>query len=212
KGVHSLISAFARVRAETDARLLVVGFGTFREALEALTRSLGSGDRHTTGLLAGSGRLFEGGVEGPMEHLHATEELFGSARGLEGAVEFIGPLNHRELVRLLPAADAAVVPSIFPETFGLVAAEFGASGVPPFVADHSGLREAGGIVGQDLPFDTRVSMDGFEENLARALTGYLRRPEKERRRCRETVRRNSIEYLSWETLASRIFGLSREER
>ncbi|MBA2442261.1 MAG: glycosyltransferase, partial [Rubrobacter sp.] len=42
KGVHSLISAFARVRAETDARLLVVGFGTFREALEALTRSLGS--------------------------------------------------------------------------------------------------------------------------------------------------------------------------
>jgi glycosyltransferase involved in cell wall biosynthesis len=30
KGVHSLVSAFARVRRETGARLLVIGFGTFR--------------------------------------------------------------------------------------------------------------------------------------------------------------------------------------
>ena len=36
KGVHSLISAFARVREETGARLLMIGFGTFREGLEAL--------------------------------------------------------------------------------------------------------------------------------------------------------------------------------
>jgi hypothetical protein len=48
------------------------------------------------------------------------------------------------------------VPSIFPETFGLVAAEFAAAGVVPFVADHSGLREAGALVGQGLPFDLRV--------------------------------------------------------
>lgn len=212
KGVHSLLSAFARVRAVSDARLLVVGFGTFREALQALTLALGSGDRHTTGLLAGSGRLFEGGEEGPMEHFHATEELFESARGLEDAVQFTGPLQHEELARLLPAADAAVVPSIFPETFGLVAAEFAASGVPPFVADHSGLREAGATVGRDLPFDVRVPLDGFEENLARALTVYLGMPGEARQRCRETVRRNSVEYLSWDTLAGSIAGLSLEGR
>ena len=106
-------------------------------------------------------------------------------------------------------ADVAVVPSIFPETFGLVAAEFAAAGVPAFVADHSGLREAGGIVGRDLPFEVRVGMEGFEENLAAALTGYLARPEKERREHRETVRRNSVEYLSWDTLAERIVNLAR---
>jgi hypothetical protein len=41
-----------------------------------------------------------------------------------------------------------------------VAAESGAASVPPFVADHSGLREAGGFVGRGLPFDTRVSLRG----------------------------------------------------
>ena len=68
---------------------------------------------------------------------------------------FVGPLGHAELANITPAADVAVVPSIFPGTFGLVAAEFAAE-VVPFVADHSGLREAGAFVGQDLPFDLRV--------------------------------------------------------
>jgi len=122
--------------------------------------------------------------------------------GIAVAIEFVGPLGHAELAKILPAADVAVVPSIFPETFGLVAAEFAAAGVPPFVADHSGLREAGGIVGRGLPFDLRVGMDGFEENLTRALTGYLSLPEEERRGCREIVRRNSVEQLSWGTLAN----------
>jgi glycosyltransferase involved in cell wall biosynthesis len=113
----------------------------------------------------------------------------------------------------LPAAEVAVVPSIFPETFGLVAAEAAASSVPPFVADHSGLREAGGLVGRGLPFDTRVSLEGdFGENLARALSGYLALPPKERQRCREIVRRNSIEDLSWNALAGRIVELARGSR
>jgi glycosyltransferase involved in cell wall biosynthesis len=100
-----------------------------------------------------------------------------------------------------------VVPSIFPETFGLVAAEFAASGVVPFVADHSGLGEAGAIIGRGLPFEVRVSMDGFEENLARTLTEYLELPDEERRRCEEVVRRNCIEHLGWGTLAQRIVEL-----
>jgi glycosyltransferase involved in cell wall biosynthesis len=38
-------------------------------------------------------------------------------------------------------ADVTVVPSIFPEAFGMVAAEAPASGSPPLVARHSGLAE-----------------------------------------------------------------------
>ena len=130
---------------------------------------------------------------------------------MEDSVEFVGPLYHEDLSRLLPATDAGVVPSIFPETFGLVAAEFAASGVVPFVADHSGLREAGEIIGRGLPFDLRVGMDGFEENLARALTDYLRLPEEERRRCGEIARCNSVEHLSWETLAQRLVEIVEEK-
>ena len=208
KGVHSLLSAFAQVRRQTDARLLVVGFGTFREALEALVHTLGEGDRHTAGLLAGSGRLFEGGESSPMEHFHLTDELLREAAGMEGSVEFLGPLYHGDLAKLLPAADVAVVPSIFPETFGLVAAEFAASGAPPFVADHSGLREAGAIVGRGLPFDLRVGMESFEENISRALTDYLMLPREERDECRRLVRRNSVDYLGWDTLADRIVEIA----
>ena len=209
KGVHSLLAAFARVHRGTGARLLVVGYGTFREALEALVRALDRGDTETVELLAGSGRLYEGGIPSPMEHFTPTDELLKNARGAEVAVEFIGPLYHGELAKLLPAADVAVVPSIFPETFGLVAAEFAAAGVPPFVADHSGLREAGGIVGRGLPFEVRVGMENFEENLATAVSGYLARPERERREYRETVRRNSVDYLSWDTLGEKIAALAR---
>jgi glycosyltransferase involved in cell wall biosynthesis len=119
-------------------------------------------------------------------------------------VVFVGPLGDAELANILPAADVAVVPSIFPETFDLVAAEFAAAGVVPFVADHSGLREAGAFVGQDLPFDLRVPMEGFEENLRAALGGFLARPKGERREHAATVRRNSVKSLSWNTLAERI--------
>src|SRR5690348_9264833 len=54
---------------------------------------------------------------------------------------FTGPLEHRHLVHLLPLADVTVVPSIFPEAFGMVAAEAAAAGSLPLVARHSGLAE-----------------------------------------------------------------------
>jgi len=207
KGVHSLISAFSRVRKETGARLLVIGFGTFREGLEALDCSLSAGDEATVERLAEMGKLLEGGPAGPLEHFELTDELLSDARGMEEDVLFIGALYHGDLTKLLPAADAAAVPSIFPETFGLVAAEYAASGVVPFVSDHSGLREAGEIVGRGLPFDLRVGMDGFEENLAKALGDYLRLPEEDRRRCEKAVRRNCVEHLSWGTLAEKLVTL-----
>ena len=209
KGVHSLLSGFARSREETGARLLVIGYGTFREGLEALVHALSTGNRPAVDTLVGNGKLFEGGPASPMEHFEVSDEMLGDAAGMEDYVEFVGPLYHEELSRVLPAASVAVVPSIFPETFGLVAAEFGASGVPPFVADHSGLREAGGIVGKGLPFDTRVGMSsGFEENISRALTSYLSLPQDEQRECRKIVEANAVEDLSWGALAERIAELA----
>jgi glycosyltransferase involved in cell wall biosynthesis len=212
KGVHSLLSAFARVRQETEARLLIVGFGTFREGLEALTHALSTDDDKTVERLAELGKLLEGGSAGPLEHFEVSKELLDDAVGMEDVVEFIGPLRHEELAMLLPRAEVGVVPSIFPETFGLVAAEFAASGVVPFVADHSGLREAGEIVGRGLPFDLHIDMDGFEKNLAYTLIEYLKLPENERRRCSSTVRHNGVKRLSWKTLAKRLVTITGKSR
>ena len=211
KGVHSLVSAFARVRRVTGARLLLVGFGTFREGLQTLVHALSMGDEKVVARLAELGRLLEGGPAEPLEHFELAEELLGATAGMENDVGFVGPLYHGDLAKLLPAGDVGVVPSIFPETFGLVAAEFAASGVVPLVADHSGLRETGEIIGRGLPFDLRVPLDGFEKNLARALIEYLELPEEERRRCGKIARRNSVEHLSWERLAERLVELVGEK-
>jgi glycosyltransferase involved in cell wall biosynthesis len=207
KGVHSLISAFAPVRRATGARLLVIGFGTFREGLQALVGALDAGDEESAGWLAEHGRLVEGGPDEPLEHFGLSGAFVEDAKGFGPSIEFVGPLGHAELAKILPAVDVAVVPSIFPETFGLVAAEFAAAGVVPFVADHSGLREAGALVGQGLPFDLGIPMKGFEENLARALEGFLSLPAGERAHHADTVRRNSVRSLGWGTLAEKIVAV-----
>jgi glycosyltransferase involved in cell wall biosynthesis len=64
---------------------------------------------------------------------------------------FTGALEHRHLVHLLPLCDVSVVPSIFPEAFGMVAAEAAAAGVPPVVASHSGLAEVGAGIAAEYP-------------------------------------------------------------
>jgi glycosyltransferase involved in cell wall biosynthesis len=100
KGVHSLVSAFARVRRETGARLLVIGFGTFREGLEALVHSLSAGDETTVERLAELGKILEGGPAAPLEHFELSEELLRDAVGLEDDVLFTGPVYHEELAKI----------------------------------------------------------------------------------------------------------------
>ena len=58
-------------------------------------------------------------------------------------------------MHLLALADAAVVPSIFPEAFGMVAAEAAAAGCPPIVADHSGLAEIAAGLRRHYPPELR---------------------------------------------------------
>ncbi len=84
KGVHSLVSAFARVRGETGARLLVIGFGTFREGLEALVHSLSAGDETTVERLAELGKLLEGGPAGPARALRALRGAAARRGGVGG--------------------------------------------------------------------------------------------------------------------------------
>ncbi len=89
-------------------------------------------------------------------------------------VLFTGPLEHRHLVHLLALADACVVPSIFPEAFGMVAAEAAATGCPPLVARHSGLAEIAAGLAEEYPPDLR-DLAGFTsgdvDDLRAKLTG-----------------------------------------
>ena len=135
---------------------------------------------------------------------------FGPARAeLEAAADdrvlFTGPLEHRHLKHLWALADVSVTPSIFPEAFGMVAAEAAACGSPPLVARHSGLAEiAAGIEAEYPPEHRRLA--GFDPGDAADLTGKLHAilalaPE-ERRWLGEAARRAVVRRWSWERVAA----------
>ncbi|MEX0674351.1 MAG: glycosyltransferase [Gaiellaceae bacterium] len=122
---------------------------------------------------------------------------------------FTGPLEHRHLRHLLPLADVAVVPSIFPEAFGMVAAEAAAAGVPPLVARHSGLAEIATGLEEEYPPElahlasfTTGDVDELRARLAELLS--LAPPE--RARLREAARRAALERWSWVHVAERLLA------
>ena len=65
----------------------------------------------------------------------------GGRRWRRTRVAFTGRLEHDDLPDLLRRLQAQVVPSTFPEAFGMVAAEAAACGALPLSAAHSGLAE-----------------------------------------------------------------------
>ena len=69
---------------------------------------------------------------------------------------------------LLPLCDVAVVPSIFPEAFGMVAAEAAAAGVLPVVSAHSGLAEVAAGIGEEVG-PPRLRRSSFPAGDAAAL-------------------------------------------
>jgi glycosyltransferase involved in cell wall biosynthesis len=160
KGVHLLLDALRRL----DARALIVGFGDYREQLEAAAPPRAA---------------------------------------------FTGPLEHRHLVHLLPLADVCVVPSIFPEAFGMVAAEAAASGCPPLVARHSGLAEvAAGLEREYAPEHRELASfaTGDVDDLARKLDAILSLPPVEREALGVAARRAAEGLWSWATVAERLLA------
>jgi glycosyltransferase involved in cell wall biosynthesis len=155
KGVHVLFEALR----ETGARAVIVGFGDYREELEA---------------------------QAPPRTL------------------FTGPLEHRHLVHLLPLCDVAVVPSIFPEAFGMVAAEAAAAGCPPLVARHSGLAEIAEGLEEEYPAELR-DLTSFRTGDAGDLAAKLRRLlELPRGTLAEPARRAVVRRWSWGSVADRL--------
>jgi glycosyltransferase involved in cell wall biosynthesis len=156
KGVQVVLEAIAGL----DARAVVVGFGDFREQLEAL---------------APVGTLFT------------------------------GPLEHRHLRHLLPLCDVAVVPSVFPEAFGMVAAEAAAAGLLPVVSAHSGLAEVAAGIGEEVGPETAALLSfpaGDVGALRERLAALLALPAERRRELGLAARGAVEQRWSWTVLAA----------
>ena len=132
------------------------------------------------------------------------ERLADPARTL-----FTGPLEHRHLVHLLALADACVVPSIFPEAFGMVAAEAAAAGCPPLVARHSGLAEIAIGLEAEYPPELRHLTSfttGDVTELHQKLAKLLALPPDERAAVSAAARRTAVARWSWASVAERLLA------
>ena len=128
---------------------------------------------------------------------------FGDARAeLEAAAPpgtvFTGAMDHEQLQRLVPLAEAVVVPSVLPEAFGMVAAEAASCEVVPIVADHSGLAEVAAGLGE-----AGITFDGSSADLARRLDALLDLAPEERARLGAVARAAVVARWSWEGIAQR---------
>jgi len=231
KGIDLLIAAWPLVlEREPRARLVVVGFGAYRGGVERLIAALADDDRATLAALVAAGRAEEGGPRAPLRLLGAfldalardeygRERYRRAAAALRERVVLTGRLDHDELADVLPACEALVVPSTFPEAFGMVAAEGAACGALPVCAGHSGLAEVAGALAGAAPAPARpwlafplpgrsaagVAGDGDAGEPVRAiaerLLAWLEAPTDVRRETREALVATVRERWSWEGVA-----------
>ena len=151
KGVDLLIAAWPLVvDREPRARLMIVGFGAYRDGLRELARVLADGDLAAARTIACRGRELEGGPPGQLHYLAAfLDGLTGAERerylcacgDAMRRLHFAGRIEHDDVSELMCASRALVIPSTFPEAFGMVLAEAACCGSMPLSASHSGLAE-----------------------------------------------------------------------
>jgi len=216
KGLDLLVAAWPLVVAEEpSARLCLVGFGTYRDGLAAALDALRRGDLRGLADLAARGRELEGGPPGQLAYLTAfLDGLTGARRGryLEvartaaGRVHFTGRLEHDDLPAVLGSWEALVVPSTFPEAFGMVAAEGAACGALPLSAAHSGLAEVTAMLAQGLDEPLRPLLS-FErgpeavEEIARKLVSWLQLDAPGRERASASLADTARRRFGWEAVA-----------
>ncbi len=221
KGVDLLVAAWPLVVAQVpDARLCIVGFGTYRDGLRAMVDALAGGDLAALRRIAAQGRALEGGPPGELAYLAAfLDGLSGSDRDayLAGAPEaarrvvFTGRLEYSDLPWLLPACEAQVVPSTFPEAFGMVAAEAAACGELPLSASHSGLAEVTARLAGALPAELRPLLDfergpGAVEEIASKLIRWLSLAPETRAEVAEALAGAAHRQFAWESVAEKVIA------
>jgi glycosyltransferase involved in cell wall biosynthesis len=139
-----------------------------------------------------------------------------AAAALPRRVLFTGRLDHDELVELLPACEALVVPSTFPEAFGMVAAEGAACGALPVSAAHSGLAEVTDVLARVVPPQAAEWLafsvdDRAVPALAACLEGWLLAPPRLRAQTRAALVEAVREHWSWEGVARGVIAAAHGE-
>ena len=219
KGLDLLLAAWPLVQAANPgASLLIVGFGAYEDGLRQLLGALELGDQRGALEVARLGRALEGGPVGPLQILEAflrdpPPGYFDAARAAAASVHFAGRLEHAEVAELLPAADSLVMPSTFPEAFGMVPIEAAACGALPVSAAHSGMLEVSHRLAEVLPPDVAglISFpiaDRAVTELGARLRAWLSIEPGRRHEIGAVLARRVDELWSWEGVARGVIAAS----
>jgi glycosyltransferase involved in cell wall biosynthesis len=195
KGVELFLEAQPALRH--DAAALVVGFGSDRDWLAALSIALRRDDREALEWLRDAGGL-------PVDPDAVPDRTEGRLD-----VTFTGLLDHRYAPGALAAMDVQVVPSILEEAFGMVAAEGSAAGALPIVARHSGLAEVAGALEAEVGRPGVFSFEpgeGAVGRLAQGIDRLLSLPVEEREELRRAVSSFVGEHWTWERTATKLLA------
>ena len=227
KGIDLLLMAWPLVLAELPtARLAVVGFGAYGAAVQRLIDALSGGELDTVRELAATGRAAEGAPAsrlgfvlsflGWLEVSGERASYLTAARHMQERVILTGRLEHQELVDVLPLCEAIVVPSTFPESFGMVAVEAAACGALPITAAHSGLIELSRTLVTTLPQPV-PELASFPlgpdviQSIARRVIAWLRTPSDLREKARAALVETVAARYSWEGVAHGVIAAARGE-
>ena len=226
KGVDLLLAAWPLVvAAEPRARLCVVGFGEYRDALQRLVTALERSDLDALREVARRGRALEGGPEGELAYLatfldslagEERERWLAAAPEAAARVHFTGRLEHSDLPDLLPACEAQVVPSTFPEAFGMVAIEAAACGALPLSASHSGLAEVTATLREGVDEEIRPLLEfergpGAVREIALKLVRWLSLDDARRAAASRSLSVLARARYGWESVAEGVIAAARGE-
>jgi glycosyltransferase involved in cell wall biosynthesis len=169
--------------------------------------------------IAARGRELEGGPAGELRYLSAfldgvDERWLQAAPAAAERIHFTGRLEYGDIPDLLPACKAQVMPSTFPEAFGMVAAEAAACGVLPLSAAHSGMAEVTATLAPALPEELRPLLSfkfgpDAVRQIADKLVTWLRLDPAERERARAALAEQAAAHYSWESVAEKVIAAAK---
>ncbi|WP_028855249.1 glycosyltransferase [Psychrilyobacter atlanticus] len=185
KGVHIMLMSLPYIfQKNPTTNITIVGYGKFRPVLEILLRGLIEGNKNLIEVIIEKGFYLEGEKHGQLEYLSKFWDGLKRENKLESYLElakkidldrvvFLGKLDHDILPHVIKKHSVIVVPSVFPESFGMVSIEGMSQGLIPIVFNHSGLKEV-------IPFnDSLVNLDDkVVNNLEKVINLNLEKLEK----------------------------------
>ncbi len=159
----NLVPSVTSIRRAPSRRVVYAGRLTDEKGVPLLMEAW---DRYTSGPEKGRLELWVAGA-GPLESKVAD---WAASRS---SVRWLGKLSRHECAELVAGARAVVVPSQWEETFGLVAVEAMAAGVPSLAPAHGSFPE---LINDGV--DGVLFQPGNADALAGALRDVQARPER----------------------------------